>query len=81
MDRDDVIDVLKFLAPIVLGVVVIFSVVCGLVIVFNYNTCQTYAGMGIDVQFHFWGGCFANHPKFGWVPVNEYFRILNVNVP
>lgn len=47
----------------------------------NKITCNAYAQMDIETQWTFWTGCMANHPRFGWIPVDEYFRILNINIP
>lgn len=43
--------------------------------------CDAYAKMGVKVVWDFWAGCMANHPQFGWMPVDQYFKTLNVYKP
>lgn len=67
---------------LIFGLILISVVVIGgVVYIAQYNSCQDYSSMGIDVQYHFWIGCMANHPKFGWMPTDDYFRTLNINIP
>jgi hypothetical protein len=72
---------IKIIFWIIFGILVFFSFVIGLVSVISSNTCQEYSKMGIDVVWNFWTGCMANHPKFGYIPIAEYFRTLNINLP
>lgn len=44
----------------------------------NSISCMKYQELGIDTIYSFWTGCMAKHPVYGWVPVEEYFKILNV---
>lgn len=55
---------------------------CVLLIGFFSNlTCQQYIKMGIDAKFNLWTGCMANHPKFGWIPIDDYFKTINLYMP
>ena len=73
--------VLKIVSAYVLGTFAVILLIFWLAVFASKSTCNSYAEMGIDVQWNFWTSCMANHPKFGWVPVAEYFKILNVNLP
>lgn len=42
--------------------------------------CNAYSDMGIETLWNFWTACMGNHPKFGWIPIDEYFRILNLSI-
>jgi hypothetical protein len=44
------------------------------------HSCDSYGNMGINVMYDFWNGCMAKHEKYGWVPVVEYFKILNLYI-
>ena len=73
----------EFQPIIIIALIFIGVIACivGFSLTINYNSCQEYVAMGIPAQWHFWSGCMANHPKFGWVPVDQYFKILNINLP
>lgn len=44
--------------------------------------CGTYrTQFGVETVYNLWTGCMANSPKFGWIPVDEYFRSINLNIP
>ncbi len=66
-----------------IGLLIFTGVVFGIVYLFywmNSTACTQYKSMGIDVMYNFWTGCMANHPKFGWIPVEKYFEVLNLYV-
>jgi hypothetical protein len=69
----------------VFSIVVVFALILGLLAgvaaISQYNSCQQYDKMDITVQYEFWTGCMANHPKFGWLPIGEYFKVINLNIP
>jgi hypothetical protein len=67
------------------GTFLAFSLLIGLIILFlsisSKNACNFYSLKGIETQWNFWTGCLANHPKFGWIPVDEYFKTFNIYNP
>lgn len=77
-------EIKTYLSLILAGIVLlalIFAPFVGFDVLLNYNSCKRYESMGIPVDWDFWGGCMANHPEFGWLPINDYFQTLNLNVP
>lgn len=73
-------DGLKFVGSILLISVLIVSLIFSGLMLTTYPACQSYQHMGIQVQWSFWTGCMAHHSQFGWLPVDEYFKTLNVSV-
>jgi hypothetical protein len=71
----------KSILVVLLGTVAIISLMIFISSLVGKVSCNSYAEMGIPVQWNFWVGCMANHPKFGWIPVDEYFSVLNLNIP
>lgn len=67
---------------LIVGLIVLI-LLCGLVptVITTKSACTVYAQQGIEVMYNFWTGCMANHPDFGWMPVDEYFNTLNVRIP
>ena len=63
------------------GILVTMGTVVAIVNWGNHRTCDAYSLMGIDVSYNFWTNCMANHPVFGWVPISDYFRIINLYTP
>jgi len=48
----------------------------------SYSECQGYTKMGVPAKWvNIWAGCMVEHPKFGWVPAEKYFQILNLYFP
>ena len=68
----------KFMFPVVFLIFLIIFLVFGIDAYFTYKTCNAYLVKGIETQWNFWTGCLANHPKFGWIPVEEYFKTFNI---
>lgn len=70
---------------IFMAIAAAFLVVILLIIVlkiwFDWNSCNTYHSMGVPSQWNLWVGCMAEHPKFGWIPVEDYFRVINLYTP
>ena len=68
-----------------LGMLLLFVSIVTLVLLLlgwgNKVTCNQYIELGIPAQWKFWTGCMANHPKFGWIPVDEYFKTFNIYKP
>lgn len=60
---------------------VLFGILGGIMSIQSYFTCTQYKDMGIDVIWKLWTGCMANHPKFGYIPIEEYFKTLNLYKP
>ena len=59
--------------------VIFFIIFVGAVI--DNLTCDSYQNLGIPAKWGLWTGCMAEHPKFGWIPISEYFRVINLNIP
>jgi hypothetical protein len=66
-------------------VVLIVFIIIGLGYLFwaitDRITCSTYAKLEVKTVWNFWTGCMAHSDKFGWLPVGQYFNLINVNVP
>lgn len=46
------------------------------------NSCLTYINkFNVDAVWNFWTGCMAKHPQFGYLPIDEYFRVINIYNP
>jgi hypothetical protein len=79
--RSDFWDSTKFIG----GILLLFALIIGLIILFfsfgDYKACNAYSLKGIETQWSFWTGCLANHPKFGWIPIEEYFKTFNIYNP
>lgn len=61
---------------------IVFGIVALLAITTEKATCNSYIAMGIPAKWTgIWTGCMANHPKFGWIPVQKYFEIINLYLP
>ncbi len=78
--KSDTLDTIKFWTAAVLTVASIASAIILMGYFVDNSTCNQYKNMGIDVIYNFWTGCMANHPKFGWIPVEKYFEVLNLYV-
>ena len=72
---------IKILFNITVVVVVLFGAFSLLITGTGMASCNQYRDMGVETIYKFWVGCMANHEKFGWVPVEEYFRTINLNIP
>ncbi len=79
--NSEVWDFLKLVIPIILVALGILVAIIGIGYLLDKNSCNAYSTMGIDVIYNFWTGCMANHPKFGYIPIEEYFRTLNLYIP
>jgi hypothetical protein len=79
--QSEYFDVIKVIFWFLLGTIIFILLIVGLISVIGYNSCQQYSKFGVDAVWNFWTGCMANHPKFGYIPVEEYFRTLNINLP
>lgn len=77
-------DFLKFIGQVAILLAVLLALVFGSAIavdrISQSYSCQQYSDMGIQVHYNFWTGCMARHSQFGWIPVDEYFKTLNLNV-
>lgn len=71
----------KIIAACVLVGLLVLLVLTLSVGFFNSIICGQYAEMGIEARYNFWTGCMANHPEFGWLPIEEYFRTINLYQP
>lgn len=61
----------------VLGVVIYV-----LLIYPDQKTCSTLAQQfGLETQWNLWTGCMVHSEKFGWIPKDEFFKFLNLNIP
>lgn len=74
-------ETIKYIGMALLCAILVLSLVVLLINFLGVKTCQQYAKMGVETSYNFWTGCMANHSKFGWVPVDEYFRVINLNIP
>jgi hypothetical protein len=64
-----------FWAMVGMGIIaIVFTIV-------DSRICAAYSSKGIPTEWSFWTGCLANHPKFGWIPVDEYFKTFNIYNP
>jgi hypothetical protein len=70
---------------VIVPVVLIFLLIILLLVLFfsfgDYKACNAYSLKGIETQWNFWTGCLANHSKFGWIPIEEYFKTFNIYNP
>lgn len=69
-----------FIVKGLLIIVVVLSILIVPSVLLDYKSCQRYESMSIPVDWDFWGGCMANHPEFGWLPVKQYFQTMNLNI-
>lgn len=76
---------IKIVVSAFLGVfsvfLILFLIIGTVTILFGSIECTEYAKLGIETRYTFWTNCMANHPKFGWLPIDEYFRTINLNIP
>lgn len=64
---------------VVLGFLLMLSVPFVLA---EYAACSKYVEMGVPAKWTgIWTGCMAEHPQFGWVPVDNYFQIIGIYAP
>jgi hypothetical protein len=70
---------------VLLGILAAFGVLALIVIpaiILNKLSCNSYAKfVEVPVQWNFWTSCMAKHPQFGWMPIDEFFRNVNVTLP
>lgn len=78
--QSDSWEIITFWFKVILVIIAIILTFCGIYYFIDSNTCNQYKNIGIDVMFNFWTGCMANHPKFGWIPIEKYFEVLNLYV-
>lgn len=78
--RSDAWDTIVSWFKVILVVLIILLIIVGIIYWISNSTCIQYKNMGINVLYNFWTGCMANHPKFGWIPVEKYFEVLNLYV-
>ena len=79
--HSDTFDTIKIIFTIMLVTVLMFSVAASIYATMSKAACNQYADFGLKVIWKFWTGCMVEHPKFGWVPADQYFKILNINMP
>ena len=41
-------------------------------------TCNQYSLLDINTKYNLLTGCMAQHHKFGWLPISDYFRTVNL---
>lgn len=75
------LEVIKIISGAILGIAVLFVLVSIPLFLMGRATCNAYSGMGVDVLWNFWTGCMAKHSEFGWLPIEQYFNSLNLNLP
>lgn len=62
---------------LVLGFFVYFLIVYP-----DIKVCSTYhTNFGLETVWNFWTGCMIHSEKFGWIPADQFFQIINLNVP
>lgn len=75
---------IKFIG-ILLVILIVAALILSVIVIpafwFSHNSCNSYLEMGIETQWRFWTGCMANHPEFGWLPISDYFRTINIYNP
>lgn len=71
----------KFIAITLLIITLTISVIVIPSVWLSHNSCNSYLEMGIETQWGLWTGCMANHPEFGWLPISDYFRTINIYNP
>ncbi len=71
----------KIFGSTILAVFFVFFLIALVGSFFSSIGCTEYAKLGIETRYTFWTNCMANHPKFGWLPIDEYFRTINLNIP
>lgn len=83
--KSEEFEFLRMLLMVFLGMALILFIIFLITTLIGSLTslakCNSYLEMGVNTQFNFWTGCMANHPKFGWVPVEKYFEIINLYIP
>jgi hypothetical protein len=77
----DAWDVTKIVLASLLATVLVFLIIWAAVNLGSEYSCNGYKSLGVNVQYSWRTGCMALHEKFGWVPVAEYFRVINLNIP
>ena len=75
-------DIIKVFGTAIAVIAVGILLIAGLGTWYSFSICNSYIDVGIPARWTgFWTECMAEHPKFGWVPVDKYFEILNLYVP
>lgn len=76
---------IKFVLTLVLALSALLFLIFAIIgippLIYAKYACDSYAKMGVKVVWDFWAGCMANHPQFGWMPVDQYFKTLNIYKP
>lgn len=72
-------DAIKYIIGTIGAIAIVVGFIVGISSLVNYNSCMAYKDLDINVIWKFWTGCMGNHPKFGWLPIDEFFRTINVN--
>lgn len=76
--KSDTWDTIKMITCGIISILGAIFIIYAILTLFSIPSCIQYAKMGIETKWNFWTMCMAHHPKFGWVPVDEYFKILNL---
>ncbi|HJU59251.1 MAG TPA: hypothetical protein VJ583_05845 [Nitrososphaeraceae archaeon] len=50
-------------------------------ILLSNASCNSYEKFGVETVYDIWAGCMAKHPKLGFIPVEEFFRTINIINP
>lgn len=72
--------IINFLVWVLVGLTVLAGILA-ITYWVDLSECNAYGNMGIEVRYNFWTECMAKHPKLGWLPIDDYFRTINLYVP
>jgi hypothetical protein len=68
----------------VLVVVVICLILVGFGVggyaLISSNACLNYANMELQAKYSFWTGCMIKDSKLGWLPSEQYFNHISLEV-
>ena len=67
---------LKFFGSVLTILAVAIAIACW----GNISECNAYADLGVQTRWNFWTGCMALNDQFGWFPIEEFFRSVNLNI-